>query len=338
KHLDVPLEELRVGSEVIEHLPMMIAQLDEPVADLAPLNVLLISQAAHRAGMKVLLSGAGGDDLFTGYRRHRALLLSKYWGWLPQGFRSRMASFAGHLPSSPHAFRRLRKLLELAGGSEAEQCIGYFHWLSTPLLRGLLSEEFLATAQRDPVEQFYHTLSPALSPLEKMLALEQRFFLADHNLMYTDKMSMAAGIEVRVPLLDQEVVRYASQLPDTFLQRGSEGKWILKKAAEQYLPRDVIYRPKTGFGTPLRAWMGGPLRPLREELLSKEVVESRGWLSFPALARLMAEHDQGKRDATYPLFALLCLELWARRTIDGSISSFGQTRGDKTQSDLRASG
>ena len=95
-----------------------------------------------------------------------------------------------------------------------------------------------------------------------MLVLEQRFFLPDHNLTYTDKMSMAAGVETRVPFLDLDLVDFAARIPERLKQRGSVGKWVLKKAMEPFLPMDVIYRPKTGFGAPLRRWMRGELRPL----------------------------------------------------------------------------
>ena len=119
-----------------------------------------------------------------------------------------------------------------------------------------------------PLEDYLATLPPGLPPLQRMLALEQRFFLADHNLLYTDKMSMAAGVEVRVPFLDNDLVRLANALPARFKQRGREGKWVLKKAMEPYLPREVFYRPKTGFGAPLRQWLRHELKELVDDTLS----------------------------------------------------------------------
>ena len=114
----------------------------------------------------------------------------------------------------------------------------------------------------EPMLEFLKPLPESVAPLERMLALEQRFFLADHNLNYTDKMSMAAGIEVRVPFLDLELVDFAAQIPTRYKQRGSVGKWVLKKAMEPYLPADVIYRSKTGFGAPLIRWIRFELREL----------------------------------------------------------------------------
>ena len=93
-----------------------------------------------------------------------------------------------------------------------------------------------------------------------MLALEQRFFLTDHNLNYTDKMSMSAGVEVRVPFLDNDLVEFAQKIPLKFKQKKNQGKWVLKKSMENYLPNEIIYRPKTGFGAPLRRWIRNDLR------------------------------------------------------------------------------
>jgi asparagine synthase (glutamine-hydrolysing) len=106
--------------------------------------------------------------------------------------------------------------------------------------------------------------------------LEGKFFLADHNLHYTDTMSMAHGVEVRVPLLDQDLVALAARLPNGMKQRGRTGKWVFNQTMEPYLPHDVIYRPKTGFGAPLRRWLRHELRPLVDEVLSAKSLTRRG--------------------------------------------------------------
>ncbi len=152
--------------------------------------------------------------------------------------------------------------------------------------------------------------------LDRMLALEQRFFLADHNLIYTDKMSMAAGVEVRVPFLDLELVKLAARIPDRMKQRGLTGKWVLKKAMEPYLPRDVIYRPKTG-------WIRHDLRELVGDLLSQESLRRRGLFDPEAIRRLIADNDAGRRDAAYHLMSVLCVEIWCRRFLDEPASRSG---------------
>jgi asparagine synthase (glutamine-hydrolysing) len=159
-------------------------------------------------------------------------------------------------------------------------------------------------------------------PIDKMLALEQRFFLPDHNLIYTDKMSMAAGVEVRVPFLDNDLVEFAATIPNKYKQRGTIGKWILKKAMEPYLPNDVIYRPKTGFGAPLRRWIKNDLRDMVGEILSKEHIETRGLFEYEKIQKLINDNDCGRRDSAYTIFSLLCIEIWCQKFIDRIPNTF----------------
>ena len=149
-----------------------------------------------------------------------------------------------------------------------------------------------------------------------MLALDQRFFLTDHNLNYTDKMSMAVGVEVRVPFLDNDLVRFAANLPDKLKQNSAVGKWILKKAMEPHLPKDIIYRSKSGFGAPVRKWMRNDLREMIGEYLSVKSIENRGFFNAKSVQALISRNDSGQVDASYTILSLLCLEIWCRQFID----------------------
>jgi asparagine synthase (glutamine-hydrolysing) len=320
RHLDVDLHTIQVGSEMADELPKMIYHLDEPQADPAPLNVLFISRLAREHGIKVLLSGAGGDDIFSGYRRHRALALERYWSWVPQSVRAGLSAAARRLPSRPPALRRLGKAFTYAGFNGNDRLASYFYWLDPRTVEGLLTESFSAqSVSEEPLLSSLNEIPEDTPALNRMLHLECKHFLADHNLNYTDKMSMAVGVEVRVPLLDPDLVSLAAGLPLHFKQRGAEGKWILKKAMEGILPREVIYRPKAGFGTPLRGWLHGPLKKMVADLLSEESLRKRRWFNAQAVAYLLEADRSGRVDATYPLFAVLCLELWARIFIDRTV-------------------
>ena len=149
-----------------------------------------------------------------------------------------------------------------------------------------------------------------------MLYLEGKYFLPDHNLNYTDKMSMATGVEVRVPLLDPSLIKIACQLPINFKQRGKTGKWIFKKAMEPYLPHKTIYRAKAGFGAPLRYWIQNDLHPLINEVLSESSLKNRGLFNYQDVTRLINLNSTGKIDASYTIFSLICIELWCRIFID----------------------
>ena len=323
KHLNVPLDVVHIDpNRMAEDLPAMIAQLDEPLADPAPLNVLYISQLAREQGIKVLLSGAGGDDLFTGYRRHRALMAERYWSWLPSSARRGLEQLTTGLDQRKPLCRRVRKLFSGASLDSNERLVNYFRWIGREDLNKLYSPEFRSllglVRAESPMLDFLKELPDDTHPLERMLALEQRFFLTEHNLTYTDKMSMAAGVEVRVPFLDLDLVDFASKIPAQFKQRGKEGKWVLKKAMEPYLPSEVIYRPKSGFGAPLRRWMKVDLRDLVSDVLGKESLSKRGLFDVQAVQKLIHSNDTGKIDASYTLFSLVCIELWCRSFIDAS--------------------
>ena len=315
KHLDVKLNTIYVGHEMIDHLDEMIHHLDEPQADPAALNVLFISELAKQQGIKVLLSGSGGDDVFSGYRRHLALYSEKYWSWLPKSIRVGLANHSQKFSNS-----KIQKAFRFADYENEQRLISYFYWIDPVLAKTLYGQALLDSERKSSVDApMLQTLCrrPKFrDALERMLHLEARHFLVDHNLNYTDKMSMARGVEVRVPLLDPDVVQWAASIPSSYKQHGSVGKWIFKKAMEPYLPRDVIYRPKTGFGAPLRYWIRNSLRPLVDDVLSTQNLNKRG-LFDPVTVKKLIEDDRADRiDASYPIFSLVCIERWCQIFVD----------------------
>jgi asparagine synthase (glutamine-hydrolysing) len=321
KHLNVSLEVVSVDSKkMADDLQSMVIQLDEPLADPASLNVRYISQLAQENGIKVLLSGAGGDDIFTGYRRHFALKTESYWNWLPKNLRGLLENTSKNFNSNYSLQRRLKKLFDGASLSNDQRLINYFRWTSDATIRSLYSsdmKEFMTQNNiNSPIIDFIPNLSPSITRLDQMLAIEQRFFLADHNLNYTDKMSMSAGIEVRVPFLDNDLIEFAARIPNKYKQNGRNGKWVLKKAMEPYLPKEIIYRQKTGFGVPLRRWLKKDLKELLGDLLSEDSLNNRGLFSAHSVQKLILDNDNGKIDASYTLLSLLCIEIWCREYID----------------------
>ena len=322
KHLDVALDIVEIdSSNMAGDLERMIVQLDEPLADPAPLNVLYISQLARESGMKVLLSGAGGDDLFTGYRRHVAVNYESLWSWIPSSLRRALESATTGMDMRNASKRRLAKLMRGAGLDGDARLANYFVWARESDLFQLYSPDVRAEIGSanalDPMTDFLRPLPRSVGKLDRMLALEQEFFLADHNLPYTDKMSMAVGLEARVPFLDLELVEFAARIPMSMKQRGREGTWILKKAMEPFLPNDVIYRPKSGFTAPLRRWMRHDLKPLLGDFLSAQSINRRGLFDASAIQRLIKANDSGRVDASYTLLSLLGIEIWCRNYLDG---------------------
>ena len=320
-HLKVPLETVSIDSKKIANdIEKMVPMLDEPLADPASFNVYYISKVARENGIKVLLSGTGGDDLFTGYRRHYAIQLGKYWKWLPKSIKIRLELGSSKLDSRKPFQRRIAKFFDGASLDDNAHLANYFCWSRKGVLKSLFTDEFLNSIDLDkrfePMTNFLKPLSNQVSDINKMLTLEQRFFLADHNLNYIDKMSMANGVEVRVPFLDLDLVNLSAQIPTKYKQKGSNSKWVLKKSMESYLPKEIIYRTKSGFGAPLRIWIKKDLKNLFGDFLSNESLNRRGFFSPQAVQKLIIDNGNGKIDAGYTLFSLLVFEIWCRSFLD----------------------
>lgn len=325
-HLGVKLNVIEVGPMMATRFEEMIYHLDEPQADPAPLNALFIAELARQNGIKVLLSGSGGDDIFSGYRRHQALAYEKYWSWLPYFARQSLKMVSSYAPPRQTWGRRLAKAFEYAGESESRRLASYFLWLNPQRIQKLagpqLKEVFASADPLRPMLKVLNALPPSTPPLNKMLALDSSHFLTDHNLNYTDKMGMATGVEVRVPLLDPDLISFATQLPPDLKQKGNMGKWIFKKSMERYLPHHVIYRPKSGFGAPLRHWLRNDLVTYVTDTLSVDSLNNRGLFDPLEVQTLIQQDKDGKIDAAYTIFALVCIEIWCRLFLDGQAKKF----------------
>jgi len=320
KHLGVKLTEIEITPPSADDVASMITMLDEPQADIAPINVMLIAAQARKDGVKVLLSGAGGDDVFSGYRRHIALGLERYWSWLPTPLRACLRRGSRLAPGNKGWGRRLQTAFRSADLTKDERLMSAFFWSDREIRSSLYTDDLRASIgdQRvlAPLAERFARLDDETPDLNRLLYLEQQFFLADHNLNYTDKASMAESIEVRVPFLDRELMRFAATLPVDLKLKGTTTKYLLRKIAEPLLPHDVIYRPKVGFGAPLQEWLDGDLKEMVGDALSHDSLKRRGWFDPKTVDKLRADNAFGKIDATNTIFELVCLELWTRRFVD----------------------
>jgi asparagine synthase (glutamine-hydrolysing) len=318
--LDVDLKIVKADVDIVQMFDQMIWHLDEPQADAAPLNVLNIAKLAQENGIKVLIGGTAGDDIFSGYRRHQALRYEKYIQRIPLLLRRVIQSFITILPSSRPLFRRLKKMMIGLDKLPVERQATYFGWLSTDVVKGLFTKKWRAElSSYDPYDYFYQLakdLPSDTDALTRMLYWEVKTFLVDHNLNYTDKMAMAVGVEARVPFLDLELVEFSKSIPSELKMKGNETKYLLKKVAEKYLPMDVIYRPKTGFGAPVRQWITTDLQPMIEERLSYERLEKRGIFDPKKVWELIEANKASKIDASYSIWSLLAIESWLTQFVD----------------------
>ena len=316
EHLDVDLHEIAIDAGFAQDLPLLVDMLDEPQADPAALGNFFISRAARDRGIKVLLGGAGGDDVFTGYRRHKQFAHDARVGHIPAFLRKAALGVVEALPSGSGKLRLARKALTGMQGAADERLARAFEWLPAGRTGELLADPPAAADIRRPFPAQLDSLPANWPATERMLRLEQSFFLRDHNLNYTDKTGMAAGVEIRVPFLDPELMNFAATLPLDVKMREGETKWVLRKAMEPHLPHNVIYRPKTGFGVPLREWMAGPMRDMVGDMTSRETLAARGLFDAGAVHALRDAHFAGRVDAAYSLLGVIMCELWCRRFAD----------------------
>lgn len=325
--LGVKLHIADVSTDLTDHLDFMLYHLDEPQADLAPLQVYLIAETARSLGVKVLLSGAGGDDLFGGYRRHAAVSLERHWQWLPVSARTVIGSSAGRAPVGRPWGRRVQRAFSNAALDQDVRAVSYLHWISNSDAMNLLSSGFKDQLNERLIDSgtlgVFREQPPTSTNLSRLLAVDERYFLVDHNLNYTDKMSMATGVEVRVPFLDDRVVDVAHRLSDRQLVRNGQTKVALREAFKGIVPKEILERPKVGFGVPLREWLTGPLEPWIQEQLAPTTLERRGIFNPQAVDNLLSANRRGTVDASYPLLSIALIERWMQLFVDEVPGSHG---------------
>ena len=315
-HLHIDLQIIPADINILNDFDKMIWHLDEPQADASPLNVLNIAKEAHAQHYKVLLCGSGGDDIFSGYRRHKALYLDKMMSSMPMFLRRGIKNCSSWLPNTVTG-RRIKKLVAGIDQEDMLRRIGFFFWINPDRALSLFNKKYQEEIKDAHILSFFEDLLKEIpdehDPLNQMLFWEIRSFLVDHNLNYMDKLSMAASIETRVPYLDKELVHFSTKIPPSLKLKGKETKYILKKVAERYLPHDVIYRPKTGFVAPIRRWIKEDMKTMIQERLLSPSFDKWGIFDQKAIAQLIHDNETGKIEAAYTIWSLLAIESWLRQ-------------------------
>jgi asparagine synthase (glutamine-hydrolysing) len=271
-----------------------------------------------RQHVTVVLSGDGGDECFGGYPRYQGVRLMRAWRRTP--FRARQFAdwILRALPEAHDGRHFGRRLREFSAAGLLERDDVYPLWLSTftPAQKELLFSGDIqkALASRDAWEPLRNWAdeSGETDPAARAMYVDLHAFLPNNVLQYGDRMSMAHGLEVRVPFADRDMVETMAAVPAAAkIQRGTS-KVILRTAMQARLPEEVLRRKKSGFNPPMGLWLTGALREIVEETLSDSSLRRRGWFD-PAFVRSMwRDHETGRRDHTWHLWALVLLELWAR--------------------------
>lgn len=300
----------------VKNFESLIWHLDEPISDPACITTYCIAQKAHADGVKVLLSGTGADEYFVGYRRHKAAMLHDGLTKLPLDFLSKSAS----LLSSPFFAKFLSKNISRMSemwtlypkfGSSA------YHLKLEP---HKIAELFGDGVDASQLDYYWSRKEDGVSNreshnniLSEVLMLDQNSYLPEQLLLYTDKLSMAFGVEVRVPFLDDTVIEFVKQLPRDKLLRNWTSKWLLRKTMGAHLPQAVIKRKKTGFGVPLRAWFSGPLKDFVFEKLATEEIQKYGIFEPRMVQRFLGEQSNNGWDRPDVILGLISAQLWLKK-------------------------
>jgi asparagine synthase (glutamine-hydrolysing) len=305
----------------------LVQHLDEPFADTSIFPTYLVSRLASQS-VKVVLSGDGGDEVFGGYETYVAQNLDRYYRWLPAPVRQQtlpaLVDWVRPRPAKKGVVNKTKRFVE---GGALPARLQHARWMvfmtdgdKRALYRPALQASLNGCAATSPLEHGFERVA-TWDPLAQQQYVDIKTYLAEDILTKVDRMSMAASLEARVPLLDHRIVEFALSLPPQMKLRRGTTKVILREAMRGRLPEAVLNKPKEGFSIPLKHWLRGPLLPMMTDLLSAGSVQRRGYFESQTVRRWMQEHQEGRFNHSHRLWTLMVFELWHRQVLDRSTGS-----------------
>jgi len=314
----VKLHEIEISPDIVKMLPRMVDALDEPIGDPAAINTVLMCEAARTRGVKVILSGMGADELFGGYRRQLACVMASRYGRLPGLPRAGIRFAVDRAPVTLGGWglryaRWAKRFMTFAELPEEPRYRRSYTLYDPDDLARLLNPDL--RAQVDQVVDGHrdiYTDNSLHDEVNRMCLADARLFLPGLNLAYTDRASMAASVEVRVPFVDPVVAQAAFAIPGRDKIRNRQGKVALKRAAEKWLPHEIVHRPKASFGAPLRGWVHNDLQEFINDVLVRGELVGSGMIRADALDLLIQDERTGRQDNAKQIWQLLTMELWYR--------------------------
>jgi asparagine synthase (glutamine-hydrolysing) len=307
--------------EMLDNLDELPNFLDEPLADASILPSYLLSKVASER-LKVALSGDGGDELFAGYPTYQAHRIITYYDLLPETLKNSVKALAAWLPVSHGNISTDFKIKQFLRGAGVSPEIRFFMWMGSfteSEKKGLLSSGVRAAlAHENTYEDVFAYIreSGLNKDLERILYLSMKLYLQDDILVKVDRAAMANGLEVRCPLLDQELVEFACRLPMQYKLHGLKTKYLLKKAAAGILPDSIINRKKKGFGIPISKWLTGELKSYMLDYLGEERIKRQGYFNYPYIKGLIDDHLHKRKDHRKLLWTLLIFQIWHDRVFE----------------------
>jgi asparagine synthase (glutamine-hydrolysing) len=322
-HLGVQQTNEIIRSDIADLFHSLIYHLDDPIGDFSIFPTFLISKLA-RQHVTVALSGDGGDELFGGYESYVAQRYARWYQYLPdsmtKGFLPALVDRVRPAKQKKGAINKLKRFVE---GAALPASMTHARWrmFASDALKNELFTRDAAAGLTTPTAQHIHDLNAnaeALPELNRSLYVDTQSYLADNCLVKTDRMSMANSLEVRVPLLDKELVTMAFDVPPNLKIRGGETKWLLKRIASRQLPKECIYRRKEGFSIPMKHWLGTRFRPMLEEYLNPSKLQHDGIFESSKIACLKQDHLAGRANHSHVLWSLIVFHAWKERWLSSA--------------------
>jgi len=318
--------EVEISPDIASDLPHLVYHLDEPLGDPAAINTYLICKEARKNGSKVVLSGMGADELFFGYRRQKALLLASKYRKIPGPLRKMISASLTHLPvrlgNRGLKFIRWAKRFDTFSNLDnSEAYMRSYSYYDRNHFSSLFNRDVI-TEVTELIDQHNRIFNSHYENdlINQMCFTDIHMFMQGLNLTYTDRASMAASVEVRVPFIDKEIIDLAMSIPGNQKYKNKESKYLLKRVAENYLPKEIVYRPKASFGAPIRSWISNDLTEMVNDLLSPQSIKKRGIFNPHFVSNLIESDRNGLQDNAYQIYHLLCVELWFQRFTGNSVN------------------
>ena len=297
--------------------------LDEPLSDGSLIPTFLLSKFVKQ-NVTVALGGDGGDEIFAGYPMYFGHKMARVFDLIPHFLRSGLIEpFVRNLPVSDKNISfdyKAKRFIEASKFDTVTRHHSWFGSFSIDLAEKVLSPNVFSQTEKEIYQDAKKLLEICDSQnlIERMQFVDMNFYLAEDILTKVDRASMAVSLEVRAPFLDPKVAEFAASLPPEFKLKRNKGKFILKKAVEDLLPRNILKRPKKGFGIPIAQWLKGSLNPLMKDLLSPERLKSQGLFDEQTVWRLIREHEQNVASHHKQLWTLLVFQLWYENFFGGT--------------------
>jgi asparagine synthase (glutamine-hydrolysing) len=321
-----------VDADLIELAPQMIRAMDEP-ADPFAAGVYLVSELAQKH-VKVVLTGDGGDESYSGYDRYSGQRLVDYYCLLPEWLRKSVIARITNLVPESFAYNSfalkaawMNDMADYSRGNRYARSLSFLRFTAEHK-QALWSESARSGIEvPDSHEKIlrYFEVDTVKDLIDKMLYTDMKTRLPDHLLAISDRMSMAHSLETRPVLVDREFVEFSAKVPCKYKLKGTQLKYLLRRVGERYLPRDLIYRKKQGFSFPIGRWLRGELQDFSRNLFAESRFVEHGIFNREHIDKMFEEHTEGKVDHNYRLWMLINFELWYRMYFeDASVEDIGE--------------